>query len=173
MNRQIFSYGWFILIMVIKMIKKIINSLVIPVVVAVFCGFLCGKFVYKSYNLELQDELKSSRLYLIQSGQYLTYERMREENSGNNYVYYKDEDGYKTIIGITKNYDNIDKIKSLYSEDMVVDEYYVPWEYIDEKQDEYERQLNDTDNIYEVKEIVDNILNLYRSDDSIKLISIN
>ena len=34
-------------------------------------------------------------------------------------------------------------------------------------------QFENTNDIYEVKEVVDNILNLYRSDDSIKLISIN
>ena len=33
--------------------------------------------------------------------------------------------------------------------------------------------LSDTDDIHQVKEVVDNILNLYRSDDSIKLISIS
>jgi len=155
------------------MIKKIVKNVIFPVSVAVFFGFLCGKFVYKTYNDELQNELKSSKLYLIQNGEYLTYEGMREENSGNNYVYYKDEDGYKTIIGITRNYDNIDKIKSLYSEEMLVDEYYIPVEYLDEKQDEYDLQLSNAQDIYEVREVVDNILNLYRSDDSIKLISIN
>ena len=28
----------------------------------------------------------------------------------NNYVYYRDDDGYKTVVGITRNEDNIDKI---------------------------------------------------------------
>ena len=28
-------------------------------------------------------------LYLIENGEYLTYDSMREENSGNSYVYYK------------------------------------------------------------------------------------
>lgn len=156
-----------------NMLKKIVKSVVLPVTVAVMFGFVCGKFVYKTYKDDLYDELKSSKLYLIQNGQYLTYEGMREENSGNNYVYYKDEEGYKTIIGITRNYDNIDKIKSLYSEDLVVDEYYVPIEFLDSKQDEYDLELYNAEDIYEVKEVVDNILNLYRSDDSIKLISIN
>ena len=153
--------------------KKKVFGVLFPLIVSVIFGFISAKLVYSVYEEDIENKLSSSKIYLLKNGEYSTYENMREENSGNNYVYYKDEEGYKTIIGITKNYDNIDKIKSLYSEDMVVDEYYVPWEYIDEKQDEYERKLYDTDDIYEVKEIVDNILNLYRSDDSIKLISIN
>lgn len=155
------------------MLKKIVRNIIFPVLVAVLFGFVFGKYVYKTYKESLYNELMSSKLYLIQNGQYATYEGMREENSGNNYVYYKDEDGYKTIIGITRNYDNIDKIKSLYSDDLVVNEYYVPMEYLNSKQDEYERELFNAQNIYEVKEVVDNILNLYKSDDSIKLISIN
>jgi len=59
------------------------------------------------------------------------------------------------------------------NEEMLVDEYYIPVEYLDEKQDEYDLQLSNAQDIYEVREVVDNILNLYRSDDSIKLISIN
>ena len=95
---------------------------------------------------------------------------MREENNGNNYVYYKDEDGYKTVIGITKNEDNIDKIKSLYSDSVKVEEYYVSSELLNDKQNEYDIQLSNTNDIYEVREVVDNILNLYREDGTVKLV---
>ena len=44
---------------------------------------------------------------------------------------------------------------------------------VDDRQEEYEKKLNDTNDLKEVREAVDNILNLYRSDDRIKLISIN
>ena len=68
---------------------------------------------------------------------------------------------------------NIDKIKELYSDNLSVMEYYVANDVVDSKQDEYDKMLMDTDDIHEVKEVVDNILNLYRSDDSIRLIAIN
>ncbi len=141
-------------------------------VIAIICGFICGKFVYKTYKDDLYGELRSSKLYLIQNGEYLTYDDMRIDNNSNNYVYYKDNDGYKTVIGITSNEENIDKIKSLYNEDVMILEYYVSNDKIDSKQEEYDDILYNTNDIYEVKEIVDNILNLYRSDDSIKLVSI-
>ena len=137
--------------------KKIIRSVFVPVFIAIILGYIGGRFVYTTYKDNLYDTLRSSRLYLVENGEYDNILDMREENSGNSYVYYKDDNKYKSVVGITKDYDNIGKIKSLY----------------DSKQDEYEKKLNSASDILEVKEAVDNILNLYRSDESIKLISIN
>lgn len=150
--------------------KKIIKGIFIPLVVSMICGFVCAKLVYKVYGDKVNDRLESSKLYLIEGGKYLTYDNMREENSGNNYVYYKDEDGYKTVVGITKDEKNIDKIKSLYNDQVNVLEYYVSNELLNDKQSEYDDILSNTDDIYEVKEVVDNILNLYREDNSVKLL---
>lgn len=150
--------------------KKIFRGVLVPLVISIMFGFICGKLVYKVYDEELENKLSSSKLYLIENGQYLTYDSMREENNGNNYVYYKDEDGYKTVIGITRDENNIDKIKSLYSDKMNVEEYYVSNELLNDKQDEYDEILNNTDDVYKVKEVVDNILNLYREEDTIKLV---
>jgi len=150
--------------------KKIVKGVCVPLVVSILFGFVCGKVVYIVYNDDLENKLSSSRLYLVESGEYLTYDSMREENSGNNYVYYKDEDGYKTVVGITRDENNIDKIKSLYSDNMRVEEYYVSNDLLNDKQNEYDLMLNNTDDIYEVKEVVDNILNLYREDETIRLL---
>ena len=144
----------------------------IPVVMAIIVGFIGGKYVYNNYKNNLYGELSSSRLYLIESGEYDSIDVMREDNSKNNYVYYKDNDKYKTVVGITNNYANIDKIKKLYSDDLKVYEYYVPDDKLDKRQIEYDKQLIGTNNIDEVKEVVDNILELYRNDDSIRLIQI-
>jgi len=91
--------------------KKIVKGVFVPLVISMVFGFVCGKLVYRVYGDDVLNKLKSSKLYLIQNGEYLTYDNMREENNGNNYVYYKDEDGYKTVVGITRDEDNIDKIK--------------------------------------------------------------
>ena len=150
--------------------KKIIRGIFLPLVISVIFGFVCGKIVYRIYDEKLESKLTSSRLYLVQNGEYLTYDSMREENSGNNYVYYKDEDGYKTVIGITRDEKNIDKIKNLYSDSVKIEEYYVSNELLNEKQNEYDKILSDTDDLYEVREVVDNILNLYREDETIRLV---
>lgn len=155
------------------LMRKKVLGIIIPVIISIIFGYVCGKFVYKSYRDNLYDNLKSKRLYLVQKGKYDSYDEMREDNNGNNYVYYQDEDGYKTVVGITMYYDNVDKIKKLYSDKLEVSEYYVSNDFFNNKQNEYDDELTNTNDIYEVKEVVDNILNLYRSDDSIKLISIN
>ena len=150
--------------------KKIIRGLFVPLVVSMIFGFISAKLVYGVYQDDVEKKLSSSKLYLIENGNYLTYDNMREENSGNNYVYYKDEDGYKTVVGITHDYDNVEKIKSLYSANLEVEEYYISTELLNDKQNEYDLKLNNTNDVYEVKEIVDNILNLYREEDTIKLV---
>lgn len=150
--------------------KRILKSYLIPLIISVLFGFISAKLVYSVYNDEVENKLSSSKLYLIENGKYLTYDNMREENNGNNYVYYKDDDGYKTVVGITKDYDNIDKIKSLYSDSVKIEEYYISTELLDDKQKEYDLLLSKTDDVYEVKEVVDNILNLYREEDTIKLV---
>ena len=150
--------------------KKIINGFFVPLVVSMIFGFVCGKLIYSVYGDDIGNKLSSSKIYLIENGKYLTYDSMREENNGNNYVYYRDDEGYKTVVGITKNEDNINKIKSLYSDNIKIEEYYISSDLVNDKQNEYDLILSNTDDVYEVKKVVDNILNLYREEDTIRFI---
>ena len=68
--------------------KKILKGIFVPVFMAILVGFVGGRFVYKTYRDNLYDRFSSSRLYLIEKGEYDSIDLMREENSGNNYVYY-------------------------------------------------------------------------------------
>ena len=153
--------------------KRIVKGIFVPLVVSMLFGFISAKLVYSIYGEDIENKLSSSKIYLVQNGAYDTYDSMREENSGNNYVYYMDEDGYKTVVGITRDENNIEKIKSLYSDSVSVEEYYVSTELLSDKQGEYDLMLNNTDNVYEVREVVDNILSLYREDDTIRLVLSN
>ena len=153
--------------------KKIFKSVFVPVFIAIVIGYISGNYVCNYYKDNLYNTLTSSRLYLVENGEYDSIDDMREDNSDNNYVYYKDDNKYKSVVGITRDYDNISKIKSLYSDNLSVLEYYVSNDILDSKQDEYEKKLNNADTLNDVKEAVDNILNLYRSDENIRLIAIN
>ena len=153
--------------------KKIIKGLFIPLVVSTSFGFVCAKLVYSVYKDDIDSKLSSSKIYLLQNGEYTTYDNMREENSGNNYVYYVDNDIYKSVVGITRDYNNIEKIKSLYSEDLFVSEYYLSNEMIDDKQIEYDLMLSNSEDMREVREVIDNILNLYREEDIVRLVLVN
>ena len=153
--------------------KRIIKSIISPIIIAILISFTLGLTFYKTYKDNLDNNLKSIRLYLIQNGEYDDIDNMRTSNYNNNYVYYKIGNKYKTVIGITNNYDNIAKIKSLYQDNLEVSEYYVAENFLDDKQYEYDKQLLKTENITEVKEVVNNILKLYQNEDNLKLISLN
>ena len=66
--------------------KKIIRGIFIPLVVSMLFGYVCGKLVYQVYEDKIDDKLSSSRLYLVENGEYLTYDSMRVENNGSNYI---------------------------------------------------------------------------------------
>lgn len=153
--------------------KKITSNILIPILLAVLFGIILGRYTYKTYKDNLYHNLRSSKLYLIENGEYNTIDNMKEENSTNNYIYYKDNNKYKTIIGITNNKDNIDKIKNLYNDNLLVEEYYIESNDIDTKQLEYEKVLSEANDIKELKDAVDNILNLYKNDNNIRLIQLN
>ena len=153
--------------------KKKIRGVIVPLIIAMFIGYVGGKYVYHTYYDNLYDTLRSSRLYLVERGSYDSVNKMREDNDSINYVYYRDNDKYKTVVGITKDYDNVKKIKKLYDDKLSVTEYYVANEIVDSRQDEYEKSLKEAEDYQDVKEAVDNILNLYRSDEKIRLIAID
>ena len=107
--------------------EKIINQtkkVVIPVFISILCGGICGKIVYNIYD-ENDTFLTNSTMYLLQAGAYSSYDNMRANTMGNNYVYYEDDGLYKAIIGITSSYDNIEKIKNAYNGEVIVNEYYL------------------------------------------------
>ena len=153
--------------------KKLINSILVPILLAILLGYILGKYVYKEYKDNLYHNLRSSKLYLLENGEYTTIDNMKEANITNNYIYYKDNDKYKTIIGITNNKDNIDKIKKLYNNNILVEEYYIETNNINKKQLEYEKVLSETNDTKELKNAIDSILDLYKTDENIRLIQLN
>ena len=101
--------------------EKIINQtkkVVIPVFISIICGAICGKIVYNIYD-ENDTFLVNNTMYLLQAGAYSSYDNMRANTMGNNYVYYEDDGLYKAIIGITSSYDNIEKIKNAEVSDLL------------------------------------------------------
>lgn len=153
--------------------KKIVECLLLPIIMAILIGYLLGSYFYKTYKDNVYNDLRSSRLYLIQNGEYDNIDIMREENIGNNYIYYKDGNKYKTVIGITRNYENIDKIKKIYQNNVQVTEYYLANDFLDTKQEEYDELLSKVNSESEVKEVVNNILKLYQNDNNLRLIALS
>ena len=153
--------------------KNIVKTFIIPIILAILIGLILGFNFYKTYKNNLEYDLRSRKLYFLELGEYDTIDAMREDNLGNNYVYYKLNNKYKTVIAITNTETNIDKIKKIYNTNIKITEYYVGNDILDNKQYEYDKLLSKTNNPTEVKEMVDNILKLYQNDNNLRLITLS
>ena len=142
--------------------KKKLLKVLSPLFLSVICGVICGRLVYGIYDKKLETDLNGEKIYLIQSGAYSTYDKMVDHTLLSNYVYYEDEGLYKSIIGITNNYDNIDKIKNTYNSDVLVKEYYSKDKELNDKIKEYDILINNTSDDKEIKRIISEVLALYK-----------
>lgn len=153
--------------------KNIIKKAIIPVFLSIICGFVCGHFVYKIYLDGDMLSIDNNIIYLIQSGAYSSYNNMRANTIGYDYIYFEEDDLYKTVIGVTKNKENIKKIKKVYDREVVVNEYYIENIDLNNKLISYDNILSKEDNEEEIKKIIIDMLNLYKGDDNIKLTKVS
>ena len=143
--------------------KKKLKKVLFPIFLSVLCGSICGRLVYDIYNKKLDDDINGKKIYLIQAGAYSTYDNMVNQTLLSNYVYYEYEDGlYKSIIGITEDYDNIEKIKNTYQSDVVISEYYSKDKTLNEQIEEYDEKIKTTIEETEIKKLVLEVLTLYK-----------
>lgn len=158
--------------MVINMIKKLFK-VVIPIFLAVLCGSICGKLVFSSYDKKIIEDLSSKKIYLIQAGAYSNYDNMVNNTLLSNYVYLKDDGLYKSIVGLTLNKNNIEKITNTYNGEVIITEYYSKDKSLNKKINEYDKKIETTTNDTELKKIVLEMLELYKDNDStiIKVVS--
>lgn len=154
--------------------EKIISQtkkVVIPVFISILCGGICGKIVYNIYD-ENDTFLTNSTMYLLQAGAYSSYDNMRANTMGNNYVYYEDDGLYKAIIGITSSYDNIEKIKNAYNGEVIVNEYYLNDIELSNKISKLDKELSKEEDSNNIKEIINSMLALYK-EGNINLTKVN
>ena len=153
--------------------KEILKKAMIPVFLSIVCGCICGRVVYKIYLGDTKLAYDGNLIYLIQSGAYSSYDSMRSNTIGYDYVYYEEDDLFKTVIGITKNSSNIEKIKKVYDGDIIISQYYTEDTYLNNKIIEYDNMLTKEEDNDKIKEIVIEMLNLYKGENDIKLIKIS
>ena len=141
--------------------KKKLKKVLFPIFLSVICGAICGRLVYSIYDKKLSDDINGQKIYLIQAGAYSTYDNMVNHTLLSNYIYYEDEDGlYKSIIGVTEDYDNIEKIKSTYKDNVLISEYYSKDKELNKKIKEYDEKIKKASNEEEIKKLVLEMLNL-------------
>lgn len=154
------------------MISKIKRG-IIPIFLAIICGSICGKLVCSIYVDSASKSLNDTKIYLIQAGAYSTYDSMVSNTSVNNYVYYEDDGLYKAIIGITENKNNIEKIKSTYEGEVIVSEYYSLDNKLNEEIEKYDKKIEKLEDSNEIKNIVIEMLGIYKDNDNNTLVYIN
>lgn len=143
--------------------KKKLKKVLIPIFLSVICGAMCGRIVHGIYNKKLTEELNIKKIYLIQSGAFSTYDNMINQTLLSNYIYYEDDDGlYKSIIGLTQNYNNIEKIKNTYKSNVLISEYYSNDKDLNQKIKEYDQKINKTNDEEKIKQLVAEMLALYK-----------
>lgn len=156
----------------LKIFKKLFK-VIVPIFLAVLCGSICGKLVFVSYDQKIITDLSGKKIYLIQAGAYSNYDNMINNTLLSNYVYYQDEGLFKSIIGITLNKNNIEKITNTYNGEVIITEYYSNDQNLNNQINKYDKKIEQTTNTDEVKEIVLETLELYKDNDStiIKVVS--
>lgn len=155
------------------MMKSILKKAVVPIFLSILCGSLCGRVVYGIYLSDDKLSFNNNLIYLVQSGAYSSYDNMRANTIGYDYVYYEEDDLYKTVIGVTKNRDNVEKIKKIYGREVIVSEYYSNDSNLNNLLSQYDYNLlNETDDT-KIKEIVIEMLNIYKDEDVGKLIKVS
>lgn len=142
--------------------KKKLKKVLFPIFLSVLCGAICGRLVYSIYEEKLDDQINGKKIYLIQSGEYDSYDNMVKETLLSNYVYYEDDGMYKSIIGITEDYDNIEKIKNTYGDDVIVNEYYSKDMELNDKIEYYDKEIKKITDDDKIKELVIDMLEFYK-----------
>ncbi len=153
--------------------KEILKKAMIPIFLSIIIGGICGRIVYKIYlgNTDLLYE--GNLIYLIQSGSYSSYDNMRTNTIGYDYIYYEEDNVYKTVIGVTKNKSNIEKIKDIYGNNIIINEYYIDDSILNNKIIEYDKKLSNEKNNDKIKEIIGDMLYMYKDKNDVKLTKIS
>jgi len=144
----------------------------IPILLSILLGYLCGSFVCKIYKEKSDLLLDSTKVYLLQTGAYSTIDSMKKNTNLTNYIYYQDNGLYKTIMAITKDKENIQKLKELYNFEILINEYYLDDENINKQITEYDQKLKEITDKEEIEMLLQNMLNIYKENENLKLAQI-
>lgn len=130
--------------------------LIVMLMGIVFASFLLYKYKSKDKGI-----VNTETVYLIQIGAYQNYENVvKVTKTLPNYVIIEEDGTAKIIVGITKDDNNLEKLKQNY------ENIYIREEQIDNKEfldylTKYDYLLNETNNSETIKEINHKVLNKY------------
>jgi len=153
--------------------KAKIQKVVTPIFLSVLCGLICGRVMFSIYEDKGSSILNSNLIYLLEDSTYEDYDTMKANTLSTNYIYYEDDGKYKAVIAMTKNKDNINKIKEVYTKELEVSEYLLEDEDINIRLEEYDQKLNEATSEEEIKQIIIEMINIYKGLEDIKMVKIS
>lgn len=143
-----------------------------PIFLSVICGGVCGRLLFSIYEDKSVSILDSNIIYLLEDSSYDDYDSMKA-SSLSNYIYYEDNGKYNRVIAITKNKNNIKKIEKIYDREVNVKEYLLGDMEMNNKINEYDKKIEMCNNNEEIRNIVVEMLKLYKARDDIKMAKIS
>lgn len=150
-----------------------LKKIVVPIFLSVFCGFVCGRLMFSIYEDKGSSILDSNVIYLLQDSSYSDYETMKASGVSANYIYYEEDGKYNMVVAMTKNKNNIEKIKEVYGKDLKVTEYLLGDDSINDMIDEYDIKLGATTDGEEIKKIIIDMINIYKDREDVKMAKIS
>ena len=141
---------------------------IVPILSALLVGFLFARFTIEQYDKKESIKLafsNSETLYFIQQGVYSSKESMESNMTDFAYYIYNLEDGkYYTYIGITKNSENLEKLKGFFEKMgyvTYVKQFEVDSDAFIEVLNQYDNLLSQTDDENTIRAICSQILSKY------------
>ena len=153
--------------------KNKIKKIVTPIFLSVVCGCVCGRVMFSIYEDKGSSILDSNLIYLLEDNAYDDYDSMKASTISSNYIYYEDDGKYKRVVAMTKNKDNIDKIRNVYDSELIMHEYLLNDEEINNKLEEYDSRLEKVNSENEIKDIIIDMINVYKGLEDIKMVKIS
>ena len=98
---------------------------------------------------------------------------MKANTISANYIYYEDNGKYNVVVALTKNYDNITKIEKVYNKELKVSKYLINDKGLVTTLEEYDKKLNNSNDNEEIKNIIIDMINIYKDKEDIKMVKIS
>ena len=153
--------------------KDKIKKIVAPIFLSVLCGFVCARVMFSIYEDKGSSILDSNVIYLLEDVAYDDYESMKASTISSEYIYYEEDGKYKAVVAMTKNKDNIEKIRNVYDSELNVSEYLLNDEDINNRLEEYDGRIESTNNEEEIRSIIIEMINVYKGLENIKMVKIS
>lgn len=144
-----------------------------PIFLSVICGFVCARVMFGIYEEKGSSILDSNVVYLLEDATYDNYDSMKTSTIASNYMYYEEDGKYNAVIAMTKNKSNINKIEEVYNKELKVSEYLVSDIDINNKLDEYDIKLENTDDKGEIQKLIIEMIGIYKDSEDIKMVKIS